>query len=76
VISDPKLFKTTLNWSQQFREVAFMDSNIIRNCIQITIACCRCFFNKTDSQNAFESLKQYQQTTKDWVLVIYHMILK
>jgi hypothetical protein len=32
--------------------------------------------NKTDSQNAFESLKQYQQTTKDWVLVIYHMILK
>jgi hypothetical protein len=34
------------------------------------------YFNKTDSQNAFESLKQYQQTTKDWVLVIYHMILK
>jgi hypothetical protein len=32
------------------------------------------YFNKTDYHNAFEDLKQYQQTTKDWLLVIYRMI--
>jgi para-aminobenzoate synthetase component 1 len=29
---------------------------------------------KTDYHNAFEDLKQYQQTAKDWLLVIYRMI--
>jgi hypothetical protein len=29
---------------------------------------------KTDYHNAFEDLKQYQQTAKDWFLVIYRMI--
>jgi para-aminobenzoate synthetase component 1 len=70
-ISDPKLFKKQLlNWSQQFREVAFMDSNDypqLHSNYDCVLAVDAFTSIKTDSQNAFESLKQYQQTTKDWV---------
>jgi para-aminobenzoate synthetase component 1 len=70
-ISDPKLLKKQLLiWSQQFREVVFMDSNDYpqqySNC-DCVLAVDAFTSIKTDSQNAFESLKQYQQTTKDWV---------
>jgi para-aminobenzoate synthetase component 1 len=40
-------------------------------------SCGRCFyFDKTDYHNAFEDLKQYQQTAKDWLLVYLSYDLK
>ncbi len=70
-ISNPKLFKEQLIiWSQQFREVVFLDSNVYNqkyssyDCILAVDAFTTI---KTDSHNAFEDLKQYQQTTKDWL---------
>ncbi len=70
-ISNPKLFKEQLIiWSQQFREVVFLDSNAYNqkyssyDCILAVDAFTTI---KTDSHNAFEDLKQYQQTTKDWL---------
>jgi para-aminobenzoate synthetase component I len=70
-ISDSKLFKKQLlNWSQQFRELIFLDSNDYHqdyssyDCILAVDAFTSI---KTDYHNAFEDLKQYQQTTKDWL---------
>ena len=70
-ISSPKLFKKQLLiWSQQFREITFMDSNDYPqeysnyDCILAVDALTSI---KTDSHNAFEDLKQYQQITKDWI---------
>jgi para-aminobenzoate synthetase component I len=70
-ISKPKLFKKQLLiWSQQFREITFMDSNDYPqeysnyDCI---LAVDALTLIKTDTHNAFEDLKQYQQTTKDWI---------
>ena len=70
-ISDAKLFKQQLLcWAQQFREVVFLDSNeypqkySTYDCVLAVDA-----FTSitTDYHNAFEDLKQYQQTTKDWL---------
>jgi para-aminobenzoate synthetase component 1 len=70
-ISDAKLFKNQLFcWAQQFREVVFLDSNEYPqkysnyDCVLTVDA-----FTSitTDYHNAFEDLKQYQQTTKDWL---------
>ncbi len=70
-ISDAKLFKQhLLGWAQQFREVVFLDSNeypqkySTYDCVLAVDA-----FTSitTDYHNAFEDLKQYQQTTKDWL---------
>jgi para-aminobenzoate synthetase component 1 len=70
-IANPKEFKQQLlAWSQQFREVVFLDSNEHQDhysqydCILAVDAFTSL---KTDQFNAFESLKQYQQTTKDWL---------
>jgi para-aminobenzoate synthetase component I len=70
-ISNPKRFKQQLLfWSQEFREVIFMDSNDYPqkyssyDCILAVDAFTSI---KTDYHNAFEDLKQYQQTTKDWL---------
>ena len=70
-ISKPKLFKKQLLiWSQQFREIAFMDSNDYPqeysnyDCILAVDALTSI---KTDTHNAFEDLNQYQQITKDWI---------
>lgn len=57
-------------WSQQFREVVFLDSNNYHqkytdyDCILAVDALTSI---KTDEQNAFEDLKQYQQHTNDWL---------
>ena len=70
-ISNAKLFKSQLlTWAQQFREVVFLDSNDYPqkysnyDCILAADA-----FTSitTDYHNAFEDLKQYQQTSKDWI---------
>ncbi|MFV5697723.1 anthranilate synthase component I family protein [Flavobacterium sp. ZT3R17] len=70
-ISDPAAFKQQLLlWSQQFREVIFMDSNDYPqgyssyDCLLATDAFTSI---KTDYHNAFEDLKQYQQITRDWL---------
>lgn len=70
-IFEPILFKNQLLlWSQQFREVVFLDSNNYHqkyadyDCILAVDAFTSI---KTDEQNAFEDLKQYQQITKDWL---------
>ncbi|MEZ7504531.1 anthranilate synthase component I family protein [Flavobacterium sp. Arc2] len=70
-ISDPKLFKKQLLiWSQQFREVVFMDSNDYphqHSSFDCVVAVDAFTSIRTDYHNAFEDFKQYQQTTKDWL---------
>jgi len=70
-ISNATLFKSQLlTWAQQFREVIFLDSNEYPqkysnyDCILALDA-----FTSitTDYHNAFDDLKQYQQTSKDWI---------
>ncbi|WP_163399723.1 anthranilate synthase component I family protein [Flavobacterium fluviatile] len=70
-IPDPEQFKQQLlSWSQQFREVIFLDSNSYPqeyssfDCMMAVDAFTSL---KTDFHNAFEDLRQYQQTTKDWL---------
>jgi para-aminobenzoate synthetase component 1 len=65
------LFKQQLlGWVQQFREVVFLDSNEYPqkysnyDCVMAVDAFTSI---STDYHNAFEDLKQYQQTTKDWL---------
>ena len=70
-ISDPAAFKQQLLlWSQQFREVIFMDTNDYPqeySSYDCLLAVDAFTSIKTDYHNAFEDLKQYQQITKDWL---------
>ncbi|TDE48037.1 anthranilate synthase component I family protein [Flavobacterium sp. GT3P67] len=70
-ISDPKLFKQQLLfWSQQFREIIYLDSNDYPqkySSYDCVLAVDAFTSIKTDYHNAFEDLKQYQQITKDWL---------
>lgn len=70
-ISDTSLFKSQLlTWAQQFREVVYLDSNDYPqkysnyDCILAVDAFTSI---NTDYHNGFEDLKQYQQTSKDWI---------
>ncbi|MFD2890476.1 anthranilate synthase component I family protein [Flavobacterium chuncheonense] len=70
-IQNPEKFKQQLlNWSNQFREVVFLDSNDYRNnyseydCVLAVEAFT---LLKTDYHNAFDDLYQYQSTTQDWL---------
>ena len=70
-ISDTSLFKLQLlTWAQQFREVVYLDSNDYPqkysnyDCV---IAVDAFTSINTDYHNGFEDLKQYQQTSKDWI---------
>lgn len=70
-ISNSSLFKSQLlTWAQQFREVVFLDSNDYPqkysnyDCL---LAVDEFTSITTDYHNAFEDLKQYQQTSKDWI---------
>jgi para-aminobenzoate synthetase component 1 len=59
-----------LTWSQQFREVVYLDSNDYQQSYSSydTLVAVDAFTSlKTDFYNAFEDLAQYQQTTKDWL---------
>lgn len=70
-IENPILFKQQLiTWGQQFREITFLDSNSFSNefsSYDCVLAVDAFTSIKTDYHNAFEDLKQYQQTTKDWL---------
>jgi len=70
-VSNPSLFKVqVLNWAQQFREILFLDSNDFPqkySKYDYVLAVDAFTSIKTDYHNAFEDLKQYQQTTKDWL---------
>ncbi|MRX67540.1 para-aminobenzoate synthetase component 1 [Flavobacterium resistens] len=70
-ISNSEQFKQQLlTWSQQFREIVFLDSNSYPqeySSFDCLLAVDAFTSVKTDFQNAFEDLKQYQQTTKDWL---------
>lgn len=62
--------KQLLDWSQQFREVVFMDSNDYPqefSSFDAILAVDAFTLIQTDYHNAFEDLQQYQQTTKDWL---------
>ena len=70
-ISNPEQFKQQLLlWSQQFREVVFLDSNSYPqeySSFDCVLAVDAFTSLKTDFHNSFEDLKQYQQTTRDWL---------
>lgn len=70
-IDDPIAFKQQLaGWGQQFREITFLDSNSFSDeysSFDCVLAVDAFTSLKTDFHNAFEDLKQYQQTTKDWL---------
>lgn len=70
-ITNPIAFKKQLlDWSQQFREIVFMDSNEYPqefSSFDAILAVDAFTLLQTDYHNAFEDLQQYQQTTKDWL---------
>lgn len=70
-IANPKQFKQQLlTWSQTHREVTFLDSNDHNDSYSeydCVLAVDAFTSLKTDYFNAFEDLKQYQQTTQDWL---------
>ncbi len=70
-VQDISNFKRQLlSWSAQFRECLFLDScGFSQNYSQYdaVIAVDAFTLLQTDYHNAFEDLKQYQQTTKDWL---------
>jgi para-aminobenzoate synthetase component 1 len=70
-VQNPKEFKQQLlGWSEQFREALFLDSNDYRQnytSFDAVLAVDAFTLIQTDEYNAFEDLKQYQQTTKDWL---------
>ena len=82
-IENTALFKTQLlNWGQSFREIIFLDSNSNYNrnhkysnydCLLAVDAFTSI---QTDYENGFEDLKQYQQTTNDWVFGYFSYDLK
>ena len=70
-IDKPEVFKNQLlDWSQQFREMVFLDSNNYhqkQSSFDCVLAVDAFTSIKTDYHNAFEDLKQYQQQTRDWL---------
>lgn len=62
--------KQLLGWAQQFREVVFLDSNDYHqqySSYDAVLAVDAFTSIKTDYHHAFDELKVYQQTTKDWL---------
>jgi para-aminobenzoate synthetase component 1 len=70
-ISNPENFKAKLlNWSQQFDEVVWLDSNDYddRFASYDAVLAVEAFtIFQTDHFDAFQQLKEYQTTTNDWI---------
>ena len=70
-VGEPKKFKEQLlSWGRQFQEIAWLDSNEYdsRNGEYEAILAVEAFTAiKTDYVNAFDKLKEYQETTADWI---------
>ncbi|MDC3388891.1 aminodeoxychorismate synthase component I, partial [Flavobacteriaceae bacterium] len=59
-----------LKWSQQFREVVWLDSNNyqqIYSSYDAVLAVDAFTVLQTDSEGAFDKLKEYQSHSKDWL---------
>ena len=71
LLKDPKAFKQKLfQWSAQFYEIAWLDSNNYPQTssnYEALLAVEAFTALKTDYHGAFEQLKEYQETTKDWI---------
>ncbi|TQI70295.1 para-aminobenzoate synthetase component 1 [Gramella sp. Hel_I_59] len=62
--------KKLLAWGNSFPEIVWLDSNLdsSENTEFEAVLAVEAFTAiKTDYQNAFDKLKEYQQTTKDWI---------
>src|SRR5690554_2931348 len=70
-IEKPKQFKEQiLNWSDQFREVVYLDSNDYPqkySSYDMVLAVEAFTSIKTDYFDAFDKLSEYYHTTKDWL---------
>ena len=71
ILKDPTTFKKKLFlWSSQFREIAWLDSNNYPQTAsnyEAVLAVEAFTALKTDYHGAFDQLKEYQETTKDWI---------
>lgn len=66
----PNFKKQLLHWANQHREVVFLDSNSYQqhySSYDLVLAVDAFTSIKTDSENAFQDLFQYQSQTKDWI---------
>lgn len=66
----PNFKKQLIHWANQFREVVFLDSNNYSqkySSYDLVLAVDAFTSIKTDSENAFQDLYQYQSQTKDWL---------
>ena len=66
----PNFKKQLLHWANQHREVVFLDSNSYQqhySSYDLVLAVDAFTSIKTDSENAFQDLFQYQSQTKDWL---------
>jgi para-aminobenzoate synthetase component 1 len=70
-LKNPLLFKQQLlEWSLQFEEIVWLDSNNYQENygeFDAILAAGAFTAIKTDAQQAFNQLKEYQETTKDWI---------
>ena len=70
-IKDTSLFKNALlKWAQQFEEVVWLDSNNYfqkHSKFDAVLAVDAFTALQTEAKGAFERLKEYQETTADWV---------
>ena len=70
-VAELNQFKRKLRiWSQQFREVVWLDSNDYPKTygnVDAILAVDAFTLIETDDENAFEKLKEYQSNTKDWI---------
>ena len=70
-LKEPLRFKKQLlQWSRQFEEIAWLDSNNYHQNhgeFDALLAVGAFTAVKTDYHQAFAKLQEYQQTTKDWI---------
>lgn len=70
ISSFPNFKSQLLHWANQFREVVFLDSNAYHqkySSYDAVLAVDAFTSIKTDYENAFQDLYQYQSQTKDWL---------